>query len=74
MTNTTIFKINTKYETRSICDSNCIFSITTIKRTKTMLTFKNWDGEVMRKKIKVSDGVEFVIPEVYSMAPRFRAN
>ena len=64
------FRTNTTYSTRSICDHNCIFSVTVAKRTdKTMIT-----DEGKRLKIHTYDGVEFVKPHgSYSMAAQIAA-
>ena len=72
MTTKTI-KPNSTITAKSVCDSDCIFSITVIKRTAKMATIIH-QGNEMRVKIKLdSDGNEFVKPDSYSMAPIFRA-
>ena len=60
------FEANKTYTTRSICDSNCIISVTIAKRTaKTVTT-----TEGKRFRIKVWNGVETFKPwGTYSMAP-----
>jgi hypothetical protein len=64
------FAIGKTYKTRSICDSNCWFSVTVASRTaKTVKTEK---GKTLR--IGSYDGAEFVRPHgSYSMAPIIRA-
>ena len=72
MTTKTI-KPNSALTAKSVCDSDCIFSITVIKRTAKMATIIH-QGNEMRVKIKLdSDGNEFLKPDNYSMAPVFRA-
>jgi hypothetical protein len=69
----TTFTADTTYTTRSICDSGCRFSLTVISRTAKTLR-ANVDGELKTLRIKVRDGVEFVMPcGQYSMAPVIRA-
>ena len=65
------FKANTTYQTRSICDHECIFSLTVAKRTaKTIIT-----TEGKRLRISEYEGVEQVFPYGrYSMAPVIRAS
>ena len=71
MTNTTTFQAGRTYSTRSICDHNCIFSITVAKRTaKTIVTT---EGKTLR--IALWNGVESVKPHGnYSMAAIIRAD
>ena len=59
---------------RSICDSNCIFTGTVLKRTAKTVTISS-RGEEKRCKIHISeDGGEFIFPYGrYSMAAIFRA-
>ena len=72
-TTTKTIKPNSTLTAKSICDSDCIFSIKVIKRTAKMATIIH-QGNEMRVKIKLdSDGNEFVKPDNYSMAPTFRA-
>jgi hypothetical protein len=65
------FQIGKTYTTRSVCDHDCIISVTIAKRTaKTVTTNK---GEVFRTK--EYDGAEFIKPwGSYSMSPIVRAN
>jgi hypothetical protein len=64
------FEPGKTYSTRSICDYNCIFSITVKSRTaKTLTTTK---GQLLR--IGQLDGKETVRPQgSYSMAPIIHA-
>lgn len=58
---------------RSICDYNCIFSLTVLERKGNFAKI-NYNGSVMRIKVrKDTEGNEFLIPATYSMAPIFRA-
>lgn len=64
------FEVGKTYTGRSVCDHNCIFSVTIASRTaKTVTTDK-------AEKFRVSayDGAEFIKPcGSYSMAPVIRA-
>ena len=57
---------------RSICDSDCIFSLQVISRTAKTATVK-FLGREKRTKIHTDDRGEYIMPERYSMAPTFRA-
>lgn len=60
------FEVGSTYSTRSICDSECIVSLTVAKRTAKTITTKA--GKVLR--ITSYNGVEQVKPwGSYSMAP-----
>ena len=67
------FEVGKTYQTTSICDHNCIFSIEIVKRTaKTVIVKKN--GKEQRNRITVIDGRETIYPwGVYSMCPVIRA-
>ena len=63
------FKVHMTYETRSICDHNCIFSFTITRRTEKSV-WVEVRGELVRRSITVHDGVETFMPfGSYSMAP-----
>lgn len=65
------FESGKTYTTRSICDHNCIFSITVAKRTAKTIT--TTEGKTLR--LSVYNDQETVKPEgSYSMAPIIRAN
>lgn len=71
------FEIGKTYQTRSICDSNCIISITVTGRTASTITV-NESGEI--KKLRISKkysefrNAETVLPwGSYSMAPMISA-
>lgn len=67
------FEIGKTYYTRSICDSNLIHKVTVTKRTAKTVTVEGWRNK--RCKIYIAaDGDEFILPESYSMAPRFCAS
>jgi hypothetical protein len=68
------FEIGKTYTTRSIGDYDCIYSFTVIKRTEKFVTVENRFGEVVRRKVKMVDDVEWFIDGNYSMAPIFRAD
>lgn len=58
----------------SIGDSNCIWTATVIERKGNFITAKI-NGEVVRKKVNVYNGEEFVyLLGKYSMAPTFKIN
>lgn len=66
-TNTT-FEVGKTYWTRSVCDSECVITITVAKRTAKFLT----TTEGTRLGISSWDGAERVKPwGTYSMAPPF---
>lgn len=66
----TKFETGKTYTTRSICDHNCIISVTVERRTpKTIVT-----TEGKRLRVGEYDGSEYVKPwGSYSMAPIVRA-
>lgn len=60
------FQVGTTYSTRSVCDHNCIFSITV--KSRTAKTIKTECGKTLR--VSEYNGAEQVRPEGrYSMAP-----
>jgi hypothetical protein len=64
------FKVGNTYSCRSICDHNCIFTITVAKRTAKTIT--TTEGKTLR--INIWGGDETVKPEgSYSMAPIIHA-
>lgn len=67
----TTFQAGTTYYTRSLCDHNCIISLTVASRTAKTIT----TAEGKRLGIKVYNDVEYVKPDgSYSMAPSVRAD
>lgn len=65
------FQVGSTYQTRSACDSNCIFKATIIKRTAKTVTAAN--GKTFR--VSVYEGVEQFKPcGSYSMAPILSAD
>lgn len=68
------FTVGQKLSTSSICDSECIYTETILKRTKKTVTITA-HGEEKRCKIHHDDdGNEFIFPYgQYSMCPIFRA-
>ena len=67
------FAVGSEYSARSICDSDCIFTIKVLKRTASFITFSD-HGETRRAKIQTRDGVEGVYPfGRYSMAAYIEA-
>ncbi len=69
------FRTGQTYETRSICNYDCIFSFTVIKRTAKRLVLKdNVTGEEFRRGIFVYDDAEACKPYgTYSMCPVINA-
>ena len=66
-------KPNTTLTARSVCNHDCVFTLTVISRTPKTATVK--DGEqTKRTKIHTdTNGDEYLRPESYSMAPIYRA-
>ena len=72
------FEVGKVYATRSVCDYDCIFKYTIIKRTKKTVTIKNICGEEHRRTIEIDTAhgaeCEAFYPEgKYSFAPRLLA-
>lgn len=68
----TEFKVGKTYATSSICDHNCIFSYTIIKRTEKTVTIRDKFGSEKRCKIHRDDyrPIEYIYPQgIYSMCP-----
>lgn len=65
------FEQGKKYWCNSVCDSNCTWLFEIIKRTDNNVWIKDHHtGETVRKKVKVWNDVEEVMPlGTYSMAP-----
>lgn len=73
-TQVAVFEVGKTYSTRSICDSNCIFSVTIASRTKATVTTA--DGKKFRiaKKETEWNAAETIFPAGrYSMAPSIKA-
>ncbi len=71
---TTTFQPGATYAVRSNCDWDTVFRYTVVSRTARFITIDTgW--ETKRVGVKVSDGVEYALPEgSYSMAPVIRAS
>jgi hypothetical protein len=68
------FEAGKTYQTRSICDHECIFSFTIISRTKKFVTLKA-QGEIKKVGVKDLGEWEWAFPlGRYSMAPMIRAD
>ena len=73
---------NTKFETGNIYgmkfigDSNLVTPWICVKRTAKTVTFERFKNpsESMNRRIKMYQGVEYVVEGNYSMAPSIRAN
>lgn len=65
------FEVGKTYFTRSICDHNCIFKATIVKRTAKTVIIDEGDGKLKRCKIHTDLGEdEAIFPHgVYSMCP-----
>ena len=67
------FEVGTTYSTRSICDYDCIISVTIASRTKCFVT--TTDGKRFKVGTTYSTGSESVMPwGSYSMAPMITAD
>ena len=67
-------KANTTLKTRSIGDYNCIYSAFVHSRTEKSCVVTIM-GNTKRTKIFTDrDGVEYLMPEKFSMAPVYRAD
>ena len=59
------FEVGKTYATRSICDNDCIFSITIVARTAKMVSIQEphtSDVKIVRRGISVWNGVEQIKP------------
>jgi len=65
------FEVGRTYATRSVCNSECIFKITIIKRTEKTVTIDKGDGKTKRCKIYTDmRNAEAIYPYgIYSMCP-----
>lgn len=64
------FEQGQTYTTRSLCDHDCIYTITVAKRTTKTITTS--EGQLLR--VGVYQDAEYVMPKGrYSMAPTIRA-
>jgi hypothetical protein len=68
------FQANKTYSTKSICDSECTFSFSIIKRTAKTVTIKV-HNEIVKRGIQINfEGNECFYPlGKYSMAPCIKA-
>lgn len=67
------FEAGKTYSTRSICDHDCVISVTIEKRTAKTVT-ATFRGEQKTFRVGEYDGAEFIKPwGSYSMAPVIRA-
>lgn len=70
----TTFQIGRTYQTRSICDYDCIHSFTILGRTPKSVTV-NVHGKTVRRGLSIYDGVEQFKPfGTYSMCAVIRAD
>lgn len=69
------FQPGLKYSARSVCDYNCIWTFTVVKRTAKFITIEDKFGEVTRVGVSEWDGAETAYPfGKYSMCPSIRAD
>lgn len=61
-TDITRFEVGKTYEARSICDWQCVWTFTVIKRTAKFITIVNERGEESRVGVSVWEGVERALP------------
>jgi len=67
-------KVNTTYTQSSICDSECIFEVKILSRTKKSVIISSM-GETSRRFISIHDGQEIIYPYGrYSMCTVIKAN
>jgi hypothetical protein len=72
---TATFEVGKTYSTQSLCDSNCIFSVTIAKRTKATVTTTDGKKFGIAKKETQWNDAETIFPMGrYSMAPAIKAN
>lgn len=70
----TKFVTGARYQMRSICDHDCIWSYTVERRTEKSVWLRDQAGKIERKAIRIWQGVEQVMPlGSYSMAPCLNA-
>ncbi len=76
MNNETVkFEVGPTYEMRSVCDYNCVWLGTLVKRTEKFVTMYVVGQGDVRCKVNVRDGVEEIMPlGRYSMAPVMKAD
>ena len=68
------FKQGQELSSRSLCDYNCIYTSTVLKRTDKTITI-DIRGDSKRCKVHEYEGVEFIYPlGKYSMCPVFKAD
>jgi len=68
------FEVGATYATRSICDSECVFSFRVVKRTAKMVTVQDSFGTEMKRRVALNNGSETIMPlGTYSMAPQLDA-
>lgn len=71
----TKFEIGPTYEMRSVCDHDCVWLGTVVKRTEKFVTMYVVGHGDKRCKVQVRDGIEEIMPlGKYSMAPAMKAN
>lgn len=69
------FEVGKTYWTRSICDSDCIFRFTILKRTEKTVWIKYHDKTKARRVYTNYDGNEAIDPHGrYSMSPVLSAD
>lgn len=69
------FQVGRIYQTRSICDYDCVYSYKVIKRTAKTLTLLTEDNKTVVRRIYLYEGEESCKPEgSFSMCPIIRAN
>lgn len=69
------FEVGKSYQCRSVCDSDCVFTFTVLKRTEKTVTLQDSvSKEIYRRRPDVWDGQEVCFPMgYYSMCPIIRA-
>jgi len=67
-----LIESNTTLTARSICDYDCIYSLTVLNRKGSFATVR-FQGNEKRVKVRNDGDCEYLRPDNYSMAPIFRA-
>lgn len=74
MTTQAIIQVGQTLTARSICDSDCVFSVTVLARKGNFVTVKVMGNEKRVKINKEDDGSEYIYAHgKFSMCPIFRA-
>ena len=67
------FEAGKSYQTRSICDNDCIYTIEVLSRTDKTVQYREGSGRVRRSKVHSDADGEWIRPDNYSMSAVYRA-